>query len=191
MKRKKLTINRKKLWHLSKYVMVLILVVVAVTIFPSTLSKYSSHGGSNAKVDVAFSLLDTKGLSDTVVLDEILPNDDYDSYSFSVSNYDEEGNRIDVNLNYTITIRTTTNLPIVYEIYDDKGVKLDVKSEIIEDEFGTPFLTMVTDKSIMTFDKDMIKKYTIKYKLSSEYKDASYQNIIEMISISIDAEQIV
>lgn len=186
---KKIRINKLKLKNNVKYALILSILLVAVVFFPSTLSKFQSNGSGDAKIDLAFSLLETDELVETISLTEILPDGKQYEYTFSVSNYNEE-KRIDVNIQYDITIRTTTNLPIEYEIYDSEGNKINTDFEIIKDEDGTYFNVLKTDKRIVTYEEDSIEMYTLKYSLDSVYNDSSYQDIIELITVEINAEQV-
>ena len=116
--KKKVRINSLKLKNNIKYALLVLILLIGIIVFPSTLSRFQARGDSDVKVDVAFSLLQTEELVKTVALDEILPDGKVNDYKFSVMNYDSEGNRLDINVKYTITFKTTTNLPIKYELYD-------------------------------------------------------------------------
>lgn len=188
--KKKVRINKLKLKNNVKYALLVLILLVGIIVFPSTLSRFQSNGNSDVKVDVAFSLLQTDELIETVALDEILPDGKTHEYKFSVKNYDDDGKRLDINLKYSITFKTTTNLPIKYELYDGNDKKLDVDFQIIQDEDGTYFNVFTTDEVIATYKEDVIETYTIKYSLDSIYNDASYQDMIELLSIEINVEQI-
>ena len=188
---KKVRINSKKLKRNIICVSIIVVFVVAVIIFPSTLSRFQSKGNGEAKVDLAFSLINTDELVSDIELENVLPDNKVHEYSFSVKNYDDEGNRIDVILEYDITMKVTTNLPIEYSLYDSEGNLMDTSLETIQDEDGTYFNVYKTDKKIATYKEDTIETYTIKYSLDSVYSDYNYQDIIELLSVEINVKQIV
>lgn len=188
--KKKIKINNYKLKKNVKYALIILIFIIGVVVFPSTLSRFQSKGQSSAEVDLAFSLLQTEELETSIALDDVLPDGSTHEYSFSVMNYDKDGNRIDVNLYYDITIKVTTNLPIKYELYDSNNNKIDVDLETIQDADGTYFSIFKTNKKLVTYEKDSIETYTIKYSLDSIYNDSDYQDIVELLSIEINAEQV-
>lgn len=188
---KKVKINSKKLKKNILFVGIAIIFVVAIIIFPSTLSRFQTSGEGEAKFDMAFSLLNTDELVTDVELENVLPDGKVYEYTFAVKNYDDEGNRIDVILEYDITMKTTTNLPIKYEVYDNNGNLMQMSLETIKDSDGTYFNVYNTEKRVATYKKDTIESYTIKYSLDSSYDDESFQDIIELLSIEINVKQIV
>ena len=55
-------------------------------------------------------------MSFNIETDGIVPSSTPYTYRFSVSNFNQN-NMSDVDINYSINIRTTTNLPITLELY--------------------------------------------------------------------------
>lgn len=188
-KGRKIRINVKKLTKISAILIVAVLLIGALAVFPATFSRYVANGSSEAKVKIAFSLLRVDDLHHTIKLDEILPNDQYQEYTFAVRNYDESGTRIDVNMNYTITLRTTTNIPITYELYDGDGHAVSTTNELVTDDYGTIFNTAKTTSFHVTYHEDSSNVFVLKYKLSSAYHGEEYAELADLIEIIVDAEQ--
>ena len=161
---KELRINRFKVKHISKYIMIVAIILVAILLFPSTLSMYSSDGEGDADVDIAYSLLHADSLSSTIRLENIVPSDDYQNYDFVIRNYedDDAGNHniIDVNMKYYVDIKATTNLPIEYILYDDKGTMLAKNTDILEDEYATKWFELRSKEYVATFNADYAQKFT-------------------------------
>lgn len=189
--KKGIRINKKKLKRLAYISSVLIMVLVCLVFFPSTLSRYSSIGEGSAKVNIAFSLLNVDDLSEYIMLDKIKPDDDYQQYTFSVKNYDEEGNRIDVNMVYNIVLTTTTNIPVTFQFLDENGDVLEASLETIVDGYGTYFNKLSTEDFNVSYDKNSETTFTIKYNLSTDYKSEEYQDLAELIKIEVNAHQAV
>ena len=180
-KGRKIRINVKKLTKISAIMIVAVLLIGALAVFPATFSRYVANGSSEAKVKIAFSLLDVSNLHETIKLDEILPNDQYQEYTFAVKNYDEGGNRIDVNMTYTVTLKTTTNIPITYELYDNAGHAIATNYELITDSYGTIFNTSTTNEYSVTYHEDSNNIFVLKYKLSSVYSGEDYAELADLI----------
>ena len=190
-KGRKIRINVKKLTKLSAIMIVAVLLIGALVVFPATFSRYVANGSSEAKVKIAFSLLRVDDLHHTIKLEEILPNDQYQEYPFAVRNYDENGNRIDVNMKYTVTLRTTTNIPISYELYDGEGHAISTTNELVTDDYGTIFNTSKTNTYNVTYSANSSNVFVLKYKLSSAYHGEEYAELADLIEIIVDAEQVV
>ena len=190
-KGRKIRINVKKLTKISAIMIVAVLLIGALAVFPATFSRYVANGSSEAKVKIAFSLLRVDDLHHTIKLEEILPNDQYQEYPFAVRNYDENGNRIDVNMKYTVTLRTTTNIPISYELYDGEGHLISTTNELVTDDYGTIFNTSKTNTYNVTYSANSSNVFVLKYKLSSAYHGEEYAELADLIEIIVDAEQVV
>lgn len=190
-KKKKIVINKSKFKMVSIIAIVAVILIVSLTIFPNTFSKYVSSGDSELKVNIAFSLLNVEDLNTTIKLDEILPNDQYQEYTFAVKNFDDEGDRIDVKMRYRVVLRTTTNIPINYELYNGDNTPLTVTSETITDDYGTIFNTYTSDYIQVPFNVNKTNTFKLKYKLSSAYKAEVYSDLSDLIEVKIEAEQVI
>ena len=108
--------NKKNIRLYQKLVILLICLIIIMRIFTLVLSKYESTTSSNANVDIAFYLLNEDFQTMTLNLASIFPQDEEYVYTFSIGNQDGE-KVAEVNLEYELSMRTTTNLPITYELY--------------------------------------------------------------------------
>lgn len=189
--RRKITINKSRFKKLSIIMIVGILLIGSLAIFPNTFSRYITNGSSEAKINVAFSLLNVEDLNTTIKLDEILPNDQYQEYYFAVKNFDDEGDRIDVKMKYKLVLRTTTNIPITYEIYNGDGTQLAVTTEEIVDDYGTIFNQFTSGEIQVPFNVDQTNTFKLRYKLSSAYKNESYADLSDLIEVKVEAEQVI
>lgn len=139
-------------------------------------------------------------------------------YTIWVSNYaffDDDGNQVesnaegknkkvaDTNIEYTLNIKTTTNLPLEYKLATVTGAtKLNTENSIerqdTPDSDGMYFQKIFSDTKKLEFNKneDGIDEgqqdtYKLIITFPEEYKAAKYQDIIEYIEVSIYSEQIV
>lgn len=190
-KKKKIVINKSKFKMVSIIAIVAVILIVSLTIFPNTFSKYISSGDSELKVNIAFSLLNVEDLNTTIKLDEILPNDQYQEYTFAVKNFDDVGDRIDVKMKYRVVLRTTTNIPISYELYNGDNTPLSVTSETITDDYGTIFNKYTSNYIQVPFNVNQTNTFKLKYKLSSAYKAEAYSDLSDLIEVKVEAEQVI
>ena len=141
----------------------LILLVTLAFLIPYTLSRFKTEARSDAAVDIAFFIANDEYTREEITLIDMKPGDEQ-SYTFSVSNF-KGTDRAEVNLSYNIELKTTTNLPLTYELYIiNSGVDSPIVSsdEIIIDEDETYFKRLKTSSR----NFDFLNNYTDTYKLS-------------------------
>lgn len=198
-------------------VCLLILFVLHKIIF-SSYSLYESEANSNLDIDVAFFVLENENLGKLITLDDLAPGDET-SCSFSIANFmteeyvDEEDGQTkkktvvaETDIKYKLTIRTTTNLPLEYELYiNDNPLEnptaveqINGGSEFNQDEYDTYFNKLIEYENTFSYEVPTTDTYILKIKFpkgvtedSTEYQDYTYQNIIDAIEISVEAEQVV
>ena len=108
--------NKKDKRVFIKALIIILGIIVATRLFVLILARYESMSNSVANVDVAFYVLKDDYKTMTTNLDSLLPQDDAYIYTFSIGNQDGT-QTAEVDLEYELTIRTTTNLPLTYELY--------------------------------------------------------------------------
>lgn len=176
-----------------------ILVVTSILIFfwflylfkvPESLSRFTSLVSSDAGVSIAFYVIDTEYQTEEIKLDKIVPSDTEYEYKFSVANYNKT-KRLETNAEYNVIIRTTTNLNLEYELYENNESESAILSkELIQDEDGTYYNVIKTEKEKFGFVKNQINYYTLSIKFPLDYMDYNYQDIIESIEIIILSQQV-
>jgi hypothetical protein len=177
-----------------------ILLILYKIIF-SSFSLYESEAISATDLDIAFYALEDSYQTNVISLEDMLPGETK-TYYFSIANFkDNEDGTTDVaetDIEYTLTIRTTTNLYFEYELYVDQDPD-DASSESIclsspilyKDDYDTYF------KKIVEYKETFVQaagantdNYTLKITLPAEYDSVAYQNIIDCIEITIESHQI-
>lgn len=188
-------IRKKKYILYQKLVILIICFVILLRIFTLILSRYESTSNSTANVDIAFYLLKEDYQKMTLNLDSLFPQDEEYVYTFSIGN--QEGTKTaETNIEYDLSIRTTTNLPITYELYmnekhTDNGAKNIIKSNSIkQDEDGTYFRNITTDKVTLDYNQPTTNVYELVVKFPSTYNTTNYQDILEVFEIIVDGKQI-
>lgn len=186
----------KKLRRLyAKLIILVLCLLIIARIFVLVLSKYESIANSYANVEIAFYLLKEDYKTMTINLAELLPQDNAYVFDFSIGN--EDGIEMaEVDIEYELTLRTTTNLPLTFELYmnekyTDAGATNMIKENNIEqDEYGTYFRTMTTEKINLSYKQAVTNLYQLVVYFPKNYNQEIYQDIIELLEINVDAKQV-
>ena len=187
--------NKKTTRLYAKLVILVLCLCIILRIFTLVLSKYESESTSNANVDIAFYLLKEDYKTMTLNLATLFPQNNAYVYTFSIGNQDGE-KKTEVDLNYDLTIRTTTNLPLTYELYmneeyNQSGAKNIIKTnEISPDENGTYFRIMTTDTVFLKYTEPTTNLYQLVIYFPANYNTNNYQDIIEALEIRVESTQV-
>ncbi len=186
----------KKLKRLyAKFVILILCLLILIRIVVLVLSKYESIANSTANVDIAFYLLNEDYKTMTLNLASLFPQDDAYVYTFSIGNQDGE-KTAEIDLVYNLTIRTTTNLPLTYELYKnqkytDSGAVNIIKTNTVEpDEYGTYFRNITTQEENLYYKEPKTNIYQLVIHFPENYNTTNYQNIIEALEIQVDSHQV-
>lgn len=187
--------RRRRLYE--KLVLLLIGFVVILRIFTLVLSRYESESNSVANVDIAFYLLKEDYKQMSLNLASITPRNDEYVFTFSIGNQD--GTKVaETDLEYDLTLRTTTNLPLTYELYMNEedytsanAVNIIQENTVSKDDYDTYFRTMTTEKQSLYFNTPTTNVYKLVVHFPAQYNTENYQDIIEALEIKVEAKQII
>lgn len=188
--KKKIEIIKKNLVLLISFIL-----LISVGIVSITYAKYEIHAKSVAPLEYALYIINLEPVSDTVKLSEIKPSNDEYVYAFSVSNFKDK-KRLEVNLEYSLVIRSTTNLPLEYRLVVNDDYKTNtsnafVSDEVVADSDGTYFRIMKAPDSNFSYRVDETNYYYLIVKFPLNYVDSKYQDITEFLSIEINSKQVI
>lgn len=185
--------NRRRLIISGILFILVIVLIVFIKLDIFTYSIYEKQVTSSNDLKTAIYLLDDSYQTITVKIPDVIPSNNQYLYSFSVSNYKDESH-CDTNLEYVVHIRTTTNLRIDYELYNtlniDGATSIITSNNVDLDSDGTYFRNILTNKKTMHYDLDEIEYYTLLLNLPSDYRDAKYSGVPEVIEINIESRQV-
>lgn len=189
--------NRKKVLRLYAKLVILVLCILTILrIFGLVLSKYESISNSYANVDIAFYLFKEDYKTMTINLASIVPQDNKYIFEFTIGNQDGI-EMAEVDIEYELTLRATTNLQLTYELYKNQNyIDADAKNIIIEnnilpDEYGTYFRTMTTEKCFLPYTEGTTNLYQLVINFPANFNHEKYQDIIELLEITVYATQVV
>ena len=131
----------------------------------------------------------------TLNLASLLPQDNAYTFEFSIGN--QAGQDIaEVDIEYELTLRTTTNLPLTYELYMNESYEAQGATSIIKentvsaDEDGTYFRTMTTDKITLPYTTGKTNLYQLVVYFPGNYDQEIYQDTIELLEINVNGVQV-
>lgn len=190
--------DKKKFLSINKFTILIMVFILLFVITPITYSRFFSKANSSADVDTAFYILKADYYSTDIAFDDIVPSNDVYTYDFAILNNDGK-NRVETNMEYTLKIVATTNLPLSYSLYknqkytDNNSVNI-IKSDVIardsDLEDATYFRTLTTEREVFGFKKDEENIYQLAVSFPLEYNSYDYQGIIEGIKIIIESKQV-
>lgn len=173
--------------NLIKILIILLCLLFTFFIARFTYSKYQTTTNSSSQLDVAFYIVKEGYQSMSVKLDSIVPRATPYIYTFTVSNTDGT-NRAQTNLSYDLSVITTTNLPLTYELLINNSDAI-LSNNVAQDSDGTYFRTITTNTQQFGFTADQTNTYTLKVTFPAQYTNISYQDIIEGVEIVVNSRQ--
>ena len=183
-------INKKRFFLINKITLVVFFILIILLSIKFTFSSYEGKVDGKVVSDIAFYLLEAGNYSESLKMFEVVP--DGNNYIFNVDVYNYKDNtRSDVNLEYELSLVTTTNLPIEYQIYlGDDATNIISSKEVFQDEDMMYFNRFMTGTRTFSKDKDMIDKYKIIVNFPKEYNDSKYQDLIDSVEVVIESRQV-
>ena len=190
--------SKRKFLLISKINILIIVLLLLIKIIPVTLSKYQSSGVGNMNSNIAFYLLSADYLTEKLKLTDLIPSDNPYIYTFTIGN-EKDSKTSEVDIEYVLSIVTTTNLPLRYELYknsdyqDSSSVNLitDSNSVVELDSDGTYFQTFTFETEKLYFSNPTTNTYTLVVYFDKSNNDSKYQNVVESIKIIVDSKQII
>lgn len=191
----------KKINTRSRFLIYSFLVIILMALSFYLLKVYSSYDSKttiNTKIEKAIYIIDEDTFSFNIDVLGIVPSDDPYIYKFSISNYNDT-KQSSVDLEYSLSFRTTTNLPLKYELYrnqeydSENAVNLFYLSSQKQDEDGS-WYNVFNLPSTYTFNyKEKTKdEYSLVVYFPKEYSNnIEYADLLDNIEVKVNAEQII
>ncbi len=175
-----------------------LLIVLAIYLLQIAYASYQSQAKLVADINKAIYLIKPSGMDFNIDLNKIEPSSKPYIYKFSISNF--EGNKhSEVDIEYQLNIRTTTNLPLTFELYrnenyDDAGAtNLFNQATTTQDVDGAWYNYLEgKEKHQFLYSEDETDIYTLVVYFPENHKLATdYADNIENIEVEIISNQIV
>jgi len=191
-------IDKKRFIFVGKIIFIFVALVIIVNVMGETYTRYESEVDLSAEAATAFFVVDQGTYESSISLTGLIPSLEPLYYKFYVANYDTNNHKTNVDLTYTIKFETTTNLPLTYEIvrnetFNGNYTNIIQNSSVRQDDNGV-YYNVFTNNNTYSFGHSQreLDEYTLKVIFPESYKDYpdSYQGVIELFSIIIDATQV-
>ena len=174
-----------------------VLIIFAVYLITRAYASYVTEATLKADVDKAVYVLDEQLMTFNIDPEKIVPSNSKYSYRFTIANFDAT-RQSEVDLEYKLKVRTTTNLPITLELYRNQLPTATGATNIL----GTPTLRQDADGAWyrvysestlyeLPFNTQTTDVYTLLVNFPKAYaNDLTYADVTENISIIIDSRQV-
>lgn len=190
--------DKKKLIRINQITIGIIILFLLMLTVPFAYSKLFSQTESDTQIETAFFILKEDYYEASINLGNLIPRDEPYTYKFRIANNDGT-NRLETKMEYHLKIITTTNLPITYRLYIDEEYTQEGSTNVItndtlirdEGEDGAYFRTLDTESKTFNFEQNEENIYQLVVTFPKEYDSFEYQDIIEGITIQIEAKQII
>ena len=180
-------IDLKKFIKLNKITILIIIMLILLLIVPITYSSFFSNKSTDAKIDAAYYVIDVNNYADAIRLTDLVPSEDKYIYTFSIQNY-KDNDICEVDMIYDLIIKTTTNLPLKYELYLNDNL-LNVKEEIITDEYGMYFNKFAVESKEFSYKTKEQDIYKLMVTFPKDYDESVIDYTVEGIIIEINSKQ--
>ena len=167
-------------------------------LFKTAYARYEAQTRLVANIDKALYIFSSDTVTFNLDPSGIIPRSDPYTYRFSVANF-TESKMSDVDLSYTVRVRTTTNLPLTLQLYrnelptDNGAINLLTGSTNVQDEDGAWYhIYEVHDEYAMDYAHEITDYYTLVIYFPTTYAtDMTYVNGIENIEVTLESKQMV
>ena len=188
--------SKKKFILINKINLLIIILLILLKLLPVTLSRYESNATGETNTNIAYYLLEPNYYTDNIKLNTLGIQQEPYVYNFTISNFNENDHS-EVDLTYILSIVTTTNIPLRYELYENEDYTSTNKTNLITtnntviepDSDGTYFQTITMNEEEMLYSEDITNSYTLLIYYDVNNADSKYQDTIEGIRIIIDSKQ--
>mgnify|MGYP004563836469 FL=1 len=188
-------INKKKFKRTFFSSIVIFLLIIIISSIGFTYARYESDTTLKLNPNIAFFIVEATNTTKSLELTKMVPSNDYYDYYFEVSNFNDTG-KANVDLNYNIQLKMTTNLPLTYEIYkvEDNTMANINTVNISTNQDGMYFKEYVdTNDYFMACKTKKTDRFLLRVYFPLEYKNNPdyYESVIDLVEININATQVV
>ena len=165
-----------------KLILVIILLLLITFGAGMTYSIFTDAASTNTTSELATFLVDAT-LTDQIdiPLEGINPGESID-YDFQIVN------NSDVNINYSLTIKTMHFIPFNITLVNDKDEEVLVCDESYDRNLHNE-LECKTNDIFMSYNSNNPDKYTIKLDFLDRYNSLEYSSLVDYIVIEVDSYQ--
>lgn len=182
-------LNKQKFTLFNKITLSVFGFFVVLILMTTVFSAFQSDAEGTVSNKIAFYVIDPVPQTQQIKIGELAPDGANFSYSIQVSNF-KNGKTSEVDMDYTLRIKTTTNVSVSYKLYANGG-DTDVigTREIIQDDDGMYFYSYNPQVGSFVHGVQKTDTYTLVINFPTTYRSAVFQDLIDVIEVTVDAEQ--
>lgn len=187
--------DKNRLILMGKLLVLVVALIITISLTPVVFSRYETEAATVASNEIAFYILKENYYTESLNITSIIPQSAPYVYNFTVANNDGI-HRAETDMEYDLSIITTTNLPLVYALYmnqaynDNGAVSIIVSDSITADSDGTYWKTITTAKQNFGYTTNQSNSYQLVIYFPVTYTHYKYQDIAEMVQIVINSKQV-
>ena len=188
--------DEKRRFLLFAFVLILAL-FTAFYLLRLAYARYETNAKLKADVQKALYIFEDEKLQFNLNTEGIIPSSVPYTYKFSVSNF-KDSKTSEIDIEYTVTVKTTTNLPINVQIFKldasaNPGPNLVSGAVVKQDEDGSYYrVYKVPTTYEMLFANKVTDYYQIEITFPEVYKDSmTYENAIENVDVILESKQMI
>ena len=190
--------DKKRFFLVGKFIFMFLALVAITNLIGNTFTRYESTVDLSAEAATAFFVIDQGTYEGSISLTNLEPSATPTYYTFYVANYNLDNKRTNVDLTYTISFETTTNLPLSYEIIRNESFNGTyhnlIETTTTRTDSNGVYYYVFSNNSTFTFNynQNQLDEYTIKvvFPESNKIYPDLYQGAIELFTVKIHAEQL-
>ena len=183
-------IDKQRFKVFNRITMSVFLIALILLLVRTTYSIFHSDTNGVIANKIAFYVVDTVPQTQEIKIGQVKPDGQDYSYDIEVSNF-KDGKVSEVDLDYTVQIITTTNIPVNYELYvNDGDTNVIGNKEIIQDDNGMYFFKYSPQVGSFVHGVSKTDKFTLVVNFPQIYNDAAYQDLIETVEVTVNANQV-
>lgn len=187
--------NMKKLKKKTKITIALfglfLFVYITLNIIKQTYASYESNSELNLNISNALYVFKEGKLNFNIDLNKLVPSEDAYEYYFTIANYNDS-KRSDVDIEYTIKMLTTTNLPLEYELYYNDTNIIEDYSYMQDEDLSWYKVMNIPSIYQMNYNSSILNTYKLVVYFPIEYALLTgYDGLVDNIEIEINSKQII
>ena len=168
--------------------------ILGIKLIGASYARYYSKKAMKLDVVAALYVLDEGEYKFDMDLEGLLPSNENYTYLFTIANF--KGNKSsNVDLEYTMKIVTTTNLPLTYKLYKNENPGTDLlTNKVVSQDDNNAWYNVFTinTPSMLRYNTNTTDSYYLVVNFPESYKNnLDYANKIESVTVYVYSKQVI
>jgi len=183
-------LNKNDFKNFNKVTILVLCIMLSFVLIGKIYARFHTEIEGEIVNKVAFYVVDPVPQTQQIKIGELEPNGQNFNYDITVSNYKDDKTS-EVDMNYTLQLITTTNVPVTYSLYANSGsTNVIGNKEIFQNTDGMYFFRYAPQVGSFVHGVRRTDTYRLVINFPESYKLAMYQDLIDTIEVTVDARQV-